>query len=181
MLLPLIITGFILWVWFTAYTLRTLQGIPYCISDTYYVLDRKGWYFIAVLFFQAVLLCCPILGVACEVGKLVVWIAGGLELLGILTVSFSPEFKTNRTQYLCHFTGSIIGMMGSQVFVFFVCPWAFFGWLIPLGWKLGTLIHHHSESCKKWDLEILDSGDWLWWFEMGMFLTTYISLFVAIL
>ena len=181
MLLPLVLVSLFLWIWFTVYTVRTLHSVPYCISDTYYVLDRNGWYFVAVLLFQAVLLSCPILGVAAWSGKLIVGIAGVIELIGILVVSFSPEFKTNRTQYICHFVGSILGMVGSQVFILFICPWAFFGWIIPLGWKIYTTIHHHSTTCKKWEIEWFDSEDWLWHLENGMFLTTYITLLVIIL
>lgn len=181
MLIPLVVTSIFLWGWFCWYTVKTYRGVPYCASESYYLLDNKGWYFIAVLFFQAVLLSWPILCIACCEKSLVAFIAGIIELIGILIVSFSPEFKTNRKQYICHFTGSIMGMVGSQVFVFFIFPWAFLGWIFPLGWKIYTVLHKHSSGCSHWEKELFDSGDWLWHFENGMFLTTYIALLAVLL
>lgn len=179
--LILTLASIFIMVWFIEKSWKEMRQLPYAISDFYYLLDTKGWIFVAIMFTQAVLLSVPVLSFPWLVEglrtslRLIAWFFGGVSLTGICMVALAPEFKTDKTQYRVHFAGSILGMIGSQVWVWFLCPWGFFGWVPVVGWKIYTLIHHHREGCKSWEKELFDKGDWLLHLEMGLFLTVYIS------
>lgn len=171
-------------VWFVWNSGKELNQLPYAISDFYYLLDTKGWIFVAIMFTQAIILSAPVLcfpwlveGLKTSL-RLVSWAFGCISLGGICMVALAPEFKTDQTQYKVHFAGSMLGMIGSQVWIWFLCPWGYFGWLPVLGWKIYTLIHKHTVECKHWEKEIFDRGDWLLHLEMGLFLTVWISCLI---
>lgn len=182
--LILTLASIVIMIWFVWNSGKELNQLPYAISDFYYLLDTKGWIFVAIMFTQAVLLSAPVLcfpwlivGLKTSL-RIISWFFGCLSLGGICMVALAPEFKTDQTQYKVHFTGSILGMIGSQVWIWFLCPWGFLGWLPVLGWKIYTIIHKHNIECKHWEKELFDRGDWLLHLEMGLFLTVWISCLV---
>lgn len=185
--LTLTICAIFIWLWFNVEVIIEKKQIPYCISDSYYALDSKGWIFVIVMLFQVITLAYPVLTLPWEIEsfsifkKLFLWAIGGLFLIGIGVVSISPEYKHSGTQYRNHFIGSLVAMIGSQLWVGFIFPWAYLLWLIPCGWAIYSFNHTHSDKCTIVEKEMFDKGDYLWWFEIGMFLSTYTALLTKII
>lgn len=184
MFLALTLLGGWIFYSFIFEVVRTLGAVPESVSQSYYALDSKGWHFIAVMLLVAITLCYPILALPWNCmplapvwTKLTVWGLGLGSIIGICMVALSPEFRTSKSQHTWHYIGSLLAMMTSQAYISLVLPWAFFGWIPVIGWKLYTMLHHHTANCKWWEIEAFDDTDWLFWMELGFIGTLLITLF----
>lgn len=186
----MLITLTILAIWifasFNYQTIRNLGHLPYNSGDLYYVLDPKGFIFTAVIFLEAVILACPVLYIPWTLSspisvKIITWIAGVVSLLGIGMVSSVPEFKIPHTRYIIHFLGSGLGMIGTQIYVLLVFPWAFLGWIPVLTWKVLLAIQKDKRRISTWDKELLEGHDWMYFSEIGMAVTLYTALLAVLI
>lgn len=183
MILQLTLTflALIIITWFNGEVIKKLGEVPDCVSKGYYALDNDGWHFTYVMLLEMILLFWPVMSIPAILGvgintRLLLYLLGGLELLGIGVVGLSPEYLNSKTQYRNHFIASIVSMLASQVWIGFVFPWAYFAWILPLSWKIYTSYHKHTENCKTWEKEMFEGEDWLWWMEIGMFLSTFCAI-----
>lgn len=121
----------------------------------------------SVVTFVAAFLLCPVL---LELGVASVWqFLGFLTPVYLITVSLTPEWETNKGQYVAHMIAAVlcsVGGLGWLVFVMhafkvLACTFAF---VMTMALFSGT-----AKPC------------WLFWVELFMFLSVYVTVLLTIL
>lgn len=134
-------------------------GIPRSLSDTYYLLGKRGWIFQAVL---------------CLFGSLLMptWIdlsSNGTQFLaflacaGLLFVTTAPCFKID-IEGKVHYVSAVVCCMAA-----FIWQIAEMCWLLPIGslaLALGSTV--------------ITKGKLFWWVEMAILVGSVISIFIKL-
>lgn len=100
------------------------SGIPYSISETYYRIENKKWFTFVMLFTAFTLLPCA-LDISTDDSRFLFF----LSVVGITIVGVSPNFiKGEKFEVIAHYTGSVILLISSQMWVYFNTPILLFLW-----------------------------------------------------
>lgn len=158
------------------------EGIPFCISDIYYLFGKGKWF---GWWLSAVGVCLwPGLTSITPLGFKLIPI---LAVYGLIITGSSPAFKDNTREYRVHFVGAILSVL-SSIILLVVCKawWGWLGFLIFAIWSLSYFLHkraHEEGKCsrKKIIEEIIgDREDWLWWLELSVLACQYILVFTLL-
>lgn len=148
------------------------SGIPYSISDTYYRIDRKKWFMFVMLVTGFSLL--PVaLEVSSESSQFLIF----LTVVGISMVGVSPNFKGEKSERNTHYAGAIMLLVFSQLWVSFNFKWILLLWVVYAACILYGLIKEKSGPSFYDDLVNLKP---VFWAEITLIITTYLSVFVKL-
>lgn len=104
------------------------SGIPCSISETYYRIENKKWFTFVMLFTAFTLLPCA-LEISTDDSRFLFF----LSVVGITIVGVSPNFiKGEKSEVIAHYTGSVILLICSQIWVYFNTPVLLLLWILYL-------------------------------------------------
>lgn len=129
-------------------------GIPNSISDSYYLLGKKGWMFQITLFVTAFLVMPSLIGASSEDTQFLAFLA----CAGLIFVGAAPLFKRTFDSKV-HFISAAL-CCGSLVLwqVFNAC------WVVPIVCFLAVLYPMFKDK------------KYMWWLEIATIASAYISL-----
>lgn len=146
------------------------DGIPYSISDTYYRLEHKKWFTFVMLVTGFSLL--PVaLEVSSESSQFLIF----MSVAGIVTVGASPNFKGEKFERNTHYVGAIMLLVFSQIWVLFNFKWILPIWIVYAGYIAFELVKKKSDSSFYNNLVSLKP---VFWAEIAVVITTYVTVFV---
>lgn len=134
-------------------------GIPRSLSDTYYLLENKGWIFQVVLGLFSVLLMPIWIELSSENTQFLAFLACG----GLMFVAAAPCFKV-KIEGKIHYSSAVI-----------CCLSAFIWQIIEMCWLIPVI----SLSCALITTAFF-KGKLFWWIEMGILISSVISIFIKL-
>lgn len=99
------------------------NGIPYSISDTYYSLEHKVWFLVA-MWLTSLLLMPAILDRTPET----IQFSAFLMCAGLLFVGAAPNFKEEYENKI-HVAGTCVSAVSSQIWIVAMQPWLLLAWV----------------------------------------------------
>lgn len=153
--------------WIAAYVTAVCiksKGIPASISATFYTLEHKAWFLVA-MWGTAGLLMPAIL----EVGKPGTAFLAFLACAGMMAVGAAPNFKAEFEGDV-HTAGAALSLLYSQIWVACNCPWSLTLWAAYLA---GTL-----EAMRR-GKTFMETRP-LFWMELCALAGTFISVFILV-
>lgn len=143
-------------------------GIPTSLSDSFYLLEAKkkgiGYLFTGMMWIMGFLLLIPLLDNTPEYWQFLAF----LPVVGILAVGTAPAFKQS-LEGKVHYASAALAtvLIASWLFVCFPKLWP----VLMISVILMTILMFASKSTKCF----------IFWAEMAMFLTAYVSLYIIVL
>lgn len=149
-------------------------GIPYSISDTYYMLERRkrglGWLFTAMCWGVAFSLLPYLLDVTPDRYRFTAFLA----CAGLLFVGAAPRFKLPLTGSV-HYGSAAVCVLFSQVWVALTCWWILIPvWLTYLVYTVVGMSRYVSGSL--WD-DFVETRP-MFWVEVAAITSIYINIFI---
>lgn len=155
----------------TVYTAVVVMksGIPYSLSETYYRIEHKRGFSIAMLFTAFTLL--PVgLEVSTEESQFLIF----LSVVGMAIVALSPNFAHGeREEKIAHYIGSAILLVGTQTWVSINSPWALVCWVGYLAYIIYGILSQKDDI--SFFRKIVNLKP-VFWAEVAVIVSTYISV-----
>ena len=134
-------------------------GIPRSLSDTYYLLGKRGWMFQCVLGLFGGLLMPIWLDVSSENTQFLAFFA----CAGLLFVAAAPCFKID-IEGKVHYISAVVCCVAAFIWqIVEMC------WLLPIG-SLALAL----------GATVITKGKLFWWIEMAILVSSVISIFVKL-
>lgn len=140
------------------------KGIPYSISDTYYILSNRYWFGICMIL-PSLLLLPAALDASTENSQFLIF----LSVVGMIVLGVSPNFKGAHKK--AHIAGAVMSLVFSQIWVgcdswYWLLLWAAF-----LIYAITFVVKNWSGNLI-WDLTACKS---MFWIELISLLTVYLT------
>lgn len=129
-------------------------GIPKSISDSYYLLGKKGWMFQVALFLTAFLVMPSLIDRSSEDTQFLAF----LSCAGLIFVGAAPFFKRTFDSKV-HFISAAICCVGLVLWQIFNASW-----VTPLVCLLAVLYPMFKDK------------KYMWWLEIATIMSAYVSL-----
>lgn len=134
-------------------------GIPRSLSDTYYLLGKRGWIFQAVLGLFGSLLMPTWIDLSSDGTQFLAFFA----CAGLLFVAAAPCFKID-IEGKVHYTSAVVCCIAAFIWqIVEMC------WLLPVGSIALAL-----------GATVITKGKLFWWVEMAILVSSVISVFVKL-
>lgn len=150
------------------------SNVPYSISETYYRLEHKKWFTVAMLL-TAFTLLPPALDVSTENSQFLMF----LSVVSMAVIGLAPNFILGpKSERIAHYTASALLLVFTQLWVYFNCPWFLLTWVVFFaveGWRFSKT----SKSLSLYDR--LLSLKPMFWAEVVVILTVYGAVLVGLI
>ena len=135
-------------------------GIPRSLSDTFYLLGKKGWIFQVVLGLFGALLMPTWIDLSSDNTEFLAF----LSCAGLLFVAAAPCFKME-LEGKVHYTSAVLCCICA-----FIWQMVEVGWLLPVG-SLALAL----------GATMITKGKLFWWVEMAVMASSLVSIFIKLI
>ena len=165
MILPLL--SLLVFASYVGVMIYKTKGIPYSISDTYYILSNRYWFGICMIL-PSLLLLPAALDASTENSQFLIF----LSVVGMIVLGVSPNFKGAHKK--AHIAGAVMSLVFSQIWV--GCN----SWYWLLLWS-GFIIYMVVSMKKHWTGNFISDfikRKPMFWIEVISLLTVYLTCLV---
>lgn len=167
----MIYSVFISLMFIVAYVVAVIiktKGVPYSISETFYMIEHKFW-FGTTMWLAAAFLTPAILDATPPNYQFTAFLA----CIGMMLIGIAPNFQSGIERPV-HITGAVLCILFSQVWVGLTCPWMLLIWAVYLAYTIwATKIHWKGNLISAF---LLTKP--MFWIEVTALITTYISVLI---
>lgn len=148
------------------------SGIPASISESYYRIEHRKWF----TFVMLIIAFC-IIPVSYEASTPASRFLMFLAAAGLIIIAVAPNFAYGeKSEFIAHYTGAAMLLLFSQIWVYINFKYILLLWILFAGYIVYGLFRNKEAVF----YESLKSLKPIFWAEVTLILTTYITIFVRL-